>query len=207
MLFQTTSFTSTRRSPTFAQSNATASALALSDAKLYEAIVEKKAWALSALYDRYATVLYSLAFNILQRENTAQEIVEKTFVMLWRKSAAVQQSVRDHVGGWLIMFCRGLAITSYRVQNHLADTPNNSEQLEEWATAFVGSIADSFPRTESASKLREALERLPGQQRNIVEMIFLKGMTANEIARTTRLAESEVRAQVHGALMKMKEQL
>lgn len=183
------------------------SPLALSDAKLYEALAERKAWALSTLYDRYATVLYSLAYNILQRDSTAQEIVEQTFVMLWHKSAALQQAVRDHVGSWLLLFCRNLAITYYRFQNQLAEMPSRAEELEQWCTAFVANTSDPLPLAENKERLRAVLECLPKPQRAIVDMIFLRGMTTTEIAGKTHLTESEVRTQMHIALMKMKDQV
>ncbi len=184
-----------------------ASALALSDAALYEAIAEKKTWALSALYDRYATVLYSLALNILKREKTSQEIVEKTFVTLWRKSTAAGQGLRDHVGTWLILLCRTLAVAHYRRQNHLAAPAVAVEQLAEWVVTFANGHPDRIPGAEMGSALREALEHLPPTQRSVMEMVFLRGMTPVEIAGNAGLTEAEVRAQVHHALIKMREQL
>lgn len=174
---------------------------------LYDAISEKKTWALSALYDRYATVLYSLALNILQRENTAQEIVEKTFVALWRKSAAARQGMREHVGTWLILLCRTLAVSQQRVQMRLAAPVVAVDQLAEWVTEFANGHPDAFPGVEEGRALRTAFEHLPQAQRELMEMIFLKGMTPEEIAKSTRLAEAEVRTRVHEALMHIRRQL
>lgn len=159
------------------------------------------------MYDRYATVLYSLALNILQRESTAQEIVEKTFVALWRKSAAARQGMREHVGAWLILLCRTLAVSQQRVHMHLAAPGVAVDQLAEWVTEFANGHPDALPGIEEGRTLRAAFEHLPQAQRELMEMVFLKGMTPEEIAKSARFAEKEVRTRVHEALAQIRRQL
>ncbi|MEK7727033.1 MAG: sigma-70 family RNA polymerase sigma factor [candidate division KSB1 bacterium] len=179
----------------------------LTDAALYEAITEKKAWALSALYDRYATVLYSLALKILSREKAAQEVVAETFVTVWRKSTTGGNKVREHVGTWLILLCRTLAISSYRAQRHLATSAIAVEQLAEWASKFAANDADDLLQAQEGRLLRGAFDQLSMQQRSTMEMVFFKGLTPDEIALLQKLRPEEVRAQIHQALAHMREHL
>lgn len=183
------------------------SAVAFSDASLYEAITQNKTWALSALYDRYATVLYSLALNILNREKAAQEVVEETFVTVWRKSAASSKSIRNHVATWLVLLCRTLAVSRLRTQMHLAAPAVAIDQLSEWVATFANGHPDAPFDSEVVGLLRETIAQMPPQQRTMLEMVFLKGMTPIEIATSMHLATEEVQAQVHHALVSMREQL
>ncbi len=181
-------------------------ALTLSDAELYEAVAEKKPWALSALYDRYATVLYSLALKILNREKDAQEVVEETFVTFWRKSIASRKDLGDHVGTWLILMCRTLARAHNRDAQKSVISERELTQLEDFI-GYANGHPDLQLEAEEKNALRETLEQFSTQQRRAVEMAFLRGMSLTEIAKCTRVAAEEVRAQVHLAVRKLREHL
>ena len=79
------------------------------DAALLDAIAQKQDWALSELYDRYSSVLYTLALKILGEPTPAQDVLQETFLAAWRKADLYNQK-RGNVGTWLIVLCRNLAI-------------------------------------------------------------------------------------------------
>lgn len=186
--------------------NATISNPTLSDAALYDAITLKKTWALSALYDRYATVLYSLALKISGREKTAQKVVEETFVTVWRNSAANNQSIREHLGTWLILLCRTLALGHGREHGQPVAFHAELDRLATWMN-YANGTPDAESIAEEGRLLRKFMEQLPKQQKAVFEMAFLKGMKLSEIAASISMGIEEVRLQVHQAMSKIREQL
>lgn len=80
---------------------------AYSDAALIELIKQYQLYALEALYDRYAGIVYSLVINITREVNTAEAILHEIFWQIWCEPSAL----RDEEN-LLAYFCRVARRTS-----------------------------------------------------------------------------------------------
>ncbi|MDZ7343246.1 MAG: sigma-70 family RNA polymerase sigma factor [candidate division KSB1 bacterium] len=181
-------------------------AAAPSDAELLAAITEKKEWALAALYDRYATVLYSLALKILSESEPAQDVVQETFLTVWRKAALYKEN-RGSVSTWLIVLCRNLAIDQYRSKMRLASRQIELEAASQNLLALEANPADAAAAAEDGRQLREALRQLSTEQRQMIEMAYFHGMSQSEIAAATQTPLGTVKTRTRQALLKLRDAL
>lgn len=176
-----------------------------SDAELLAAMAQKQDWALAALYERYASVLYSLALKILSASEPAQDVVHEAFLTAWRK-AALYTSSRGNVATWLIVLCRNLAIDQYRAKMRLA-----SRRVElDAATQYLISTDDPAMEavaTDEVRHLREALVKLPPEQKQVIEMAYFQGMSQTEIATATQIPLGTVKTRTRQAMLKLREAL
>lgn len=178
----------------------------LSDAELLAAIAEKKEWALAALYDRYATVLYSLALKILSESGPAQDVVQEAFLTVWRKAPRYTEK-RGNVATWLIVLCRNLAIDQYRAKMRLASRRVELEAASEKLIALDDNPMDAATTAEDGRYLREALRRLPAEQKQVIEMAYFQGMSQSEIAAATQTPLGTVKTRTRQALLKLRDAL
>src|ERR1700677_3354779 len=72
--------------------------------------------ALQVLYERYKSVLYSVAHRILGDSATAEEVLQDTFFHLWR-IAKEFDSARGSLIGWLLVIIRHRAISRLRTES------------------------------------------------------------------------------------------
>src|SRR5207302_6525904 len=71
------------------------------DVSLVNAVAKGDARALEVIYDRYSRGLYSLALRLLNDGPAAEEVVQETFLKLWRQPSAYQPS-RGRLLPWLL---------------------------------------------------------------------------------------------------------
>jgi RNA polymerase sigma-70 factor, ECF subfamily len=179
--------TSTPRSalPALAGRFARADARQASDDLVYEAVAAAKNGDMSALhflYVRFADDVYAYARSIVRDPHAAEDITQMVFAKLMK---AIQRYERRDVpfAAWIIRVARNVALDHMRGARQIP--------VEEVRTSDEGSEQVGFERAQS---LREALERLPHDQREVLVLRHVAGLSPGEIAE--RLGKTE--ASIHG---------
>src|SRR5690349_4463716 len=72
----------------------------LSDEQLVAAVANGSMWAVEGLYERYHHLLYSLAYRMVNDHHIAEDLLQETFLLLWRH-AATYSSQAGAVRPWL----------------------------------------------------------------------------------------------------------
>lgn len=175
-----------------------------SDEELMAALTRGEAEALETLYDRYAGPSYSLALRILGDRGAAEEVVQDTFVTLWQKSGAYDPGY-GRLSAWLLRIVRNRAIDELRRQR----SPARNSRLHRPTPEAVADPAgtEALRTTELRSVVGGALEELPQDQREVVEMAYLKGLSQREISEYTGVPLGTVKTRTRLALKKLREAL
>lgn len=166
--------------------------------------------ALAALYDGWAERVHTLALWILKDPDEAEDVVEETFWQAWT-TAGRYDSKRGAGSTWLMMIARSRALDRLRSRRRWADwtaTPGNTGVLLEKTVAVSVEIPDAHSeRTERQAALATALEGLPAEQRQAVEMAFFGGLSHSEIAEQTAEALGTVKTRIRLAMQKLRQRL
>lgn len=176
----------------------------VSDERLVMMITGGQSEALEIIYDRYAGLSYSLALRILGDRGAAEEVVQDTFVTLWRKSGTYKpESGRVH--SWLLRIVRNRAIDELRRQK--SPVRNNQTYRPSYETLADPSEADAIGATEIRSVVGDALNGLPTDQREVVEMAYMEGLSQREISEYTGVPLGTVKTRTRLALKKLRDTL
>lgn len=73
--------------------------------------------AMSALFDRYGTMVYSVALRVLKDTGEAEDVMQEIFVQVWKNPSAFV-SGRGSLGGWLVVVARNRSIDMIRRRRH-----------------------------------------------------------------------------------------
>ena len=150
------------------------------DAQLLALVGRGENWALSEIYDRYARLVFSIALRILSDRASADEIVQGVFTKVWQH-APKYRAERGKFSAWLINISRHECIDELRRRRA---RPVTQPGDEKWLSALA-SGENASPDTPAAlerARVREALRKIPLQQRVVIELAFWEGMTHKEIA-------------------------
>jgi len=164
--------------------------------------------ALATLFTQWADRVNTVAFWMLQDHDEAEDVVEETFWQAWRN--ADQFDARRSSGStWLMMIARSRALDRLRSQRRRTDwtaSASTTSTLREQIAARSSGAPDSGGSKRSA-ELARALEELPPDQREVVELAFLGGFSHSEIAAKTSQPLGTVKTRIRLAMGKLRERL
>ena len=157
--------------------------------------------ALEELYDRYTDLLYSLAMRIVGRAAEAEDVVQETWLQAWRNAGAYDPA-RGTVGAWLVMTARSRAIDRVRSEG-------SRQRVEAAATADPPASSDDpsveAARRQSSGRVLAALEQLPPQHRQVLELAYFAGLSQSEVAERLGAPLGTVKSWTRQALLRLSE--
>ena len=150
------------------------------DAQLLAFIGRGENWALSEIHARYARLVFSVALKTLNDHASAEEIVQQVFTEVWRHAQDYRVE-RGKFSTWVMSISHNQCIDELRRRRvRPIMQPAEEEVLDELASAN-----HRFPDIEDTLEqvhVRAALQRIPIQERKVIELAFWGGMTQREIA-------------------------
>ena len=123
--------------------------------------------AIALLYDRYSSIVYSVALRVLADTGAAEDVLQEVFMQLWRNPGLFDSS-RGNLGAWLAVIARNRAIDILRKRHPETD-------ITDVVVSVEPDMAGNAQRTRDAEKVRGALGAMPPAQRSAVEMATSKG--------------------------------
>src|SRR5205085_9988338 len=126
------------------------------DARLVASVATGDSNALEVLYERHSRGVYSLALRLLTDSPAAEEVVQETFLKLWRQPSAYQPS-RGRLLPWLLGVAHHHAVDLLRrrqlEQRHrIPAAPNaNGDALSDLLDNFGLSSADADPQLRAGA--------------------------------------------------------
>jgi RNA polymerase sigma-70 factor (ECF subfamily) len=161
---------------------------------------ERDPSALEALYDRYARRAFGLALKVLGDVASAEDAVQEAFLTLWRQCDRLDQA-RGRVGALLLTVVYRRAVDLLRERR--GQVPLLTDAAGE-PTAGWPPQADWTMATLDREAVRRALESLPPEQRQVIEMAFFQGLTHVEVAEALGLPLGTVKSRLRLGMEKMR---
>ena len=177
------------------------------DEELMSAICDGSEAALELLYERYHRYAFSLAYRILHDATAAEDTVQEAFLAIWRKADSYQQQ-HGSVHSWLQAIVHHRAIDKIRSSAHrdqqcaslqggrdTAEQDPASAEPELWEQAWYG---------EQSRLIRMALNQIPAEQRQVIELAYFGGYTHAEISEQWNIPLGTVKGRMRLGLQKLK---
>jgi RNA polymerase sigma-70 factor (ECF subfamily) len=152
--------------------------------------------AMAELYDRYSSIVYSVALRILGDAAAAEDVLQDVFMQLWRNPGAFDSN-RGSLGPWLAVIARNRAIDSLRKRHTEAD-------IDEVVVSVVPDMAGAAERSRAMEKVRGVLGAMPAAQRSALEMAYFEGLTHTEIAAKTGEPLGTVKTRIRTGLLALR---
>ena len=178
----------------------------LADEELMPLVGRKDPEAFEVLYDRHGGAAYSLAYRIVGERAAAEEVTQEAFISVWRSGARFD-ATRGSVRSWLLSVVRNRAIDFLRSKAGKAPKLDfDDEAILEQRQAPEMTEEEAL-RRETASELRGALGRLPGEQSKVIELAYFGGFSHSEIAAILSLPMGTVKGRMRLGLEKIRGEL
>ncbi len=177
----------------------------LTDQTLILLITRTQPEALSALYDRYSRLVFSLALNIVGDHATAEEITLDVFTRVWEK-AGTYRVEQAKVNTWLTSITRHHAIDVLRRRKIRPEQHSVS-----WAEVSPAAIPNGLHPEEitalsmQRARVRAAVAELPPEQQQALALAYFKGYTHRQVADELGQPLGTVKTRIRLGLQKLRQ--
>jgi RNA polymerase sigma-70 factor (ECF subfamily) len=176
-----------------------------SDPELAARIKRRDPQALADLYDRYARLAYSLIVRIVRDSGVAEDLTQETFLRVWNRAQAFD-SERGMLGPWLLAIARNRAIDYLRSSGGRAALSTH-EMTETEAPILFANLERELVSADEARRVREALTKLSGNYRTLIELAYFEGLSQSEMAEKLGHPLGTIKTWMRAALKSLRGQL
>ena len=173
----------------------------LSDSELVTHIAAGSEAALCEVYDRFSRLIYSIARRILRDNGEAEDVVQDVFVKLWAH-ALDYKATHGSVSTWLMTITHRTAIDQLRRRSVRATVDVEERELL--------AHPDPKPSTDlllDRIGLSGALGSLKPEERELVELAFLEGLSHSQLVERTGMPLGTIKTRLRSGLVKLREVL
>jgi len=172
------------------------------DQRLMRSFAARDPDAADTLYRRFAGRIYGLGLVMLGSDAAAQDLVQDTFVKLWRSADRYDRS-RGKLETWVLLMARSLAIDAIRRRVLEART---LERVDHPVEADEGpGPDDQVVILDLTERARRAMSSLPPEQRAALELAYLGGKTSTEISDLEGIPVGTAKTRIRAALLRLRE--
>jgi RNA polymerase sigma-70 factor (ECF subfamily) len=156
---------------------------------------------LEALYERLEKPVYNVVYRWVWNPEEARDIVQKTFVRLWRMRQRVEMATVEPL--------------VYKIALNLARSRLRRRRIIRWVglDAVSSTLRDpqdveaGMARSQDRARVREAVLALPDELRQVIVLCELSDMKYEQIAEALSIPPGTVGSRRNRALRKLRELL
>jgi RNA polymerase sigma-70 factor, ECF subfamily len=177
----------------------------LADEEVMQLVQHGDPRAFELLYDRHGGAAYSLAYRIVGKQTTAEDVVQEALLSIWRSRLRYDQT-RGSVRTWILGIVHNRAVDGLR-RSSVHDRRRESLDVVEERFEARERTDVEVARREEARTVRGAMQTLPAEQRQTIELAYFGGFTQSQIAALLNEPVGTVKGRMRLGLEKMRRQL
>lgn len=152
--------------------------------------------AINLLYDYYADALFGVIKKIISDEDTAQDVLQETFVKIWRYSKKYDAD-KAKLFTWLYRIAYNTAIDKVRSQK------NKSGKEVQIETSSVYKLT-SNALNEDVLDIKKHLNSLDEKYQIVINALFFEGMTQQEASEELDIPLGTIKSRLKIGLRELK---
>jgi RNA polymerase sigma-70 factor (ECF subfamily) len=169
---------------------------AYDERELVTALRRKDDQAFGYLYDHYAGALYSVIKQIVVDGEVSNDVLQETFVNIWRKIELYDDS-KGRLFTWMLNIARNAAIDKTRSKGFQQNSKLQSIVDSDGVYASVKPGVDDYG-------LKKVLLKLRDEQRLLIDLSYFQGYTHDQIAKALDIPLGTVKTRIRSALTQLR---
>ncbi|MDR6979000.1 RNA polymerase sigma-70 factor (ECF subfamily) [Streptomyces sp. 3330] len=174
----------------------------LADEDLARGLMAGDETSLAAVYQRWRTLVHSLAWRSLGDAKEAEDVTQQVFLGVWSGRAGYRPE-RGALGGWIV------GITRRKIADALAARTRRQELVAS-AGSWLSVRDPGRGRPEEVLDrvlVRGELARLPEPQRQVLRLTFYEDLTQTQIAERTGWPLGTVKSHARRGMLRLRGRL
>ncbi|MEC5215882.1 RNA polymerase sigma factor (sigma-70 family) [Actimicrobium sp. GrIS 1.19] len=169
------------------------------------AVARKDAVAFRALYDATSSKLFGFALRILIKRESAEEVLQESFVSIWNNAGSYQASLAAPMT-WMTTIVRNKAFDLLRRVDHTVeiDADTFDRDVMDALESTDPTPLQSLQLSADARALAVCFARLEGLHRQAIAMAFYHDMSHSEVAQHMTLPIGTVKTWIRRGLERLR---
>ena len=173
----------------------------LSDEALVALAARSEQAALAELYDRYGRAAYGLALRVLRDQALAEDAVQDAFLSVWRTAPRFVPE-RGAASTWILTLVHRRAVDVVRREQR-----RRADPLDRVPEQGGGAVDEEAWVRLQRERVQAALNQLPDQQREALELAYYGGFTQSELAERLGQPIGTIKSRMFTGLARLRELL
>ena len=167
-------------------------------------VADMDAAAFDVIYDRHAQAVYSLCYRIGGSRPLADDICQEAFLSLWRSGNRYDARLGS-VRSWALSIAHHRAIDQLRrtTRHHDRQVHDDGDARAQRLPSDARTDDEALRRVE-ADETGRLLDRLPRDQRTVIELAFYSGYSHVEIAEMLAVPLGTVKGRMRRGLEQLR---
>jgi RNA polymerase sigma-70 factor (ECF subfamily) len=187
----------------------------LTDLELIQHILDRQGWAFDLLFERYVEAVSRHISRVVNDQSAAEDLLQETFLRVW--THAGQWSGQGSFKGWLFRIATNLSLNHLRSRRRHPEQPLEAQRdLDEgeeppdtpaWLVDMASLRPDeSVEQSETNARLRQIIQDLPKEKREIFQMVHQMEMSLQDAAGQLGIPEGTAKSRLYYARQHITEQ-
>jgi len=168
--------------------------------------------AFEELVDRYEDKIYRLAYRFVRNESEAKEILQDTFLSVWRKLDTFKGDAQ--FGSWLYRVAANAALMRLRAQRRHPEVSteelpidylDNYGHLPNTGENWAKRPDDELQSDELRRRIQQAVDELPEIYRTVFLVRDVEGLSTEETAEVLQISVPTVKTRLHRARLALRD--
>lgn len=172
------------------------------DAELLERLASGDQRALAVVFDRHAPAVTRYAWAIAPSRMDVEEIVQDTFLTVWRKAAEIMIAETSLLP-WLLVTCRNFGMNAMR-KTARTRAEHFDDEVPQGGADVVREHHDAEAARDDLRWVLDEIERLEPIDRQVCELCLVEGLPYAEAAERLDLSVGAVKQRVSRSRAQLK---
>jgi RNA polymerase sigma-70 factor (ECF subfamily) len=150
------------------------------DAALIEALRQRNPDGLAALYDRYATLAFSLLLRITRDRTVSEDLLQELFIRIWNRGRDFDPQ-KGGLGVWIVTIGRNMAIDYIRSAQARFNTRVRPIEGMDLSNVSLGSTGPEA-LLDAKRSITSAFSSLTENEKRVLQLAYFEGCSQSEIA-------------------------
>lgn len=170
-------------------------------AALMQRVAARDRSAFAELYGATSAKLYGVVLRILRRRDIADEVLQEVYVQIWERAARFD-AAKGAPLTWMAAIARNRALDEVRRK-----TPVSIEEAPEVArmASEEEHPLDRMEQSERLARLRQCLERLDSERREVVLLAYREGLSREALGQRFARPPATIKSWLRRSLLQLRD--
>jgi len=180
----------------------------VSDRDLVRLYQKGEEQAITELIHRYKQKIFTSIFFLVRKRELAEDLFQETFIKIISSLREKRYNEEGKFLPWAIRIAHNLVIDYFRKERHMPMQRDTDEySVFDFMPQRSRNAIEEIIHEEKINKVRQLIEQLPFEQREIVIMRHYGELSFKEISKILDININTALGRMHYAVLKMREMI